>query len=89
MLHPDDFGLPQLSPEDIYGGNTVEEAANIFMSVLEGRATPPQRDAVIANAAIALYAANQKAGLDDAVARATESLDSGKALEGLKKLIGS
>lgn len=89
ILSPKNLGLPELKPSDIFGGDTVEEAARIFQSVLEGTSTPEQRNAVIANAAMALYAANQKAGLEDAVARATESLDSGKALEVFKKLIES
>lgn len=87
ILYPEDLALPQLKPADIFGGETVEEAAKIFRSVLEGTCTPQQRDAVIANAAMALYAANQEAGLDDAVQRATESLDGGKALQVFKKLI--
>jgi anthranilate phosphoribosyltransferase len=59
------------------------------MAVLEGKATPAQHDAVIANAAMALYAANQKEGLTPAVEKATESLDSGKAFRTFRKLIDS
>jgi anthranilate phosphoribosyltransferase len=87
MIAPVDLGLPAAKPEDIRGGATVEESAKIFMSVLEGRATEPQMNAVIANAAMGLYAADQKQDLTTAVARAREALKSGKTLTTFKKLL--
>ncbi|HEX8041645.1 MAG TPA: anthranilate phosphoribosyltransferase [Chryseosolibacter sp.] len=89
ILTPADMGLPELKYEDIRGGQSVEESAAIFKAVLEGRATAAQNHAVIANAAMALYAANQSKGLLDAVERAKEALASGKALETFKKLMAS
>ena len=89
MISPADFGLPVLKYEDILGGQTIEESARIFMSVLEGTATAEQKHAVVANAAMGLYAANQKGGLLAAVAKARESLESGRALATFKKLIAN
>lgn len=89
MISPADLGLPVLSYDDIRGGNSIEESAKIFMAVLEGKATEAQQHAVVANAAMALYAANQKEGFEAAVAKARETLISGKALEAFKKLIDS
>lgn len=82
-----DLGLPKLTYEEIGGGDSVAESAKIFMDVLEGRGTNAQNAAVIANAGMALYCADQKAGLQKAVAKAKESLESGKALASFKKLI--
>ena len=89
MITPGDMDLPQLSYDAIRGGQTVEESAKIFMTVLEGKATDSQNHAVIANAGMALYAANQKDGLKHAVGRAREALVSGKALATFKKLMES
>jgi anthranilate phosphoribosyltransferase len=89
MISPADMGLPVLSYEDIRGGTTIEESAKIFNAVLEGTATPAQLDAVVANAAMALFAANQPEGLGAAVARAREALASGKARKAFRKLIDS
>lgn len=89
MITPADLGLPVLAYEDIRGGETVEESARIFMSVLKGESTEPQKQAVIANAAMGLYAANQKQGLASAVAKAREALESGKALTTFTNLIDS
>ncbi|RAV98049.1 anthranilate phosphoribosyltransferase [Pseudochryseolinea flava] len=87
LATPADLGLPQLQYEDLRGGETVEESAKIFMNVLEGKGTTAQNSAVIANAALALYAGHQNDGLSAALSRAKESLESGKALQSFEKLI--
>ena len=87
LATPADLSLPQLKYEDLRGGDSVEESAKIFMSVLEGKGTKAQNSAVIANAALALFAGHQKEGLASALVKAKESLESGKALQSFKKLI--
>jgi len=87
LANPIDLGLPKVSYDEIKGGATVEESARIFMNVLENKSTVPQKSAVIANAAMALYCADVNAGLQSAVARATDALNSGKALQAFKKLM--
>jgi len=87
LAQPADLGLPSVRYEEIKGGATVEESARIFMNVLENKGTIPQQSAVIANAAMALYCADEKGGLANAVYRATEALQSGKALQAFKKLM--
>lgn len=82
-----DLGLPKLTYDQIGGGDSVADSAKIFMDVLEGKGSAAQNAAVIANAGMALYCADQKAGLLNAVSKARESLESGKALESFKKLI--
>jgi anthranilate phosphoribosyltransferase len=87
VLEPMDLGLPQLSFEDIRGGSTVEESAKVFMDVLEGKGTASQNAAVVANAGMALYAANQQEGILKAIEQANEALVSGRALESFTKLM--
>lgn len=82
-----DLGLPTVTYEQIGGGDSVADSAKIFMDVLEGKGTPAQNAAVIANAGMALYCADQQAGLLNSVAKAKDALESGKALESFKKLI--
>jgi anthranilate phosphoribosyltransferase len=89
IIGPKDLGLPQLFYEDIKGGNTVEESARVFMRVLEGKGTESQNSAVIANAGMALYAANQQGGILKAIEAAREALESGKALLSFKRLMES
>lgn len=89
MIAPADLGLPVLKYADIRGGDTVEESARIFMNVLKGECTQPQKEAVIANAAMGLYAANQKEGFGSAVTKSREALESGKAFTTFTNLIDS
>jgi anthranilate phosphoribosyltransferase len=87
LAEPKDIGLPDLKYEDLRGGDTVEESARIFTSVLEGKGTPQQNAAVIANAGMALFAGHQKEGLAAAMNKAKEALLSGRALTSFKNLL--
>ncbi len=87
MFEPSDLGLPQIDHEEIKGGTTVVESAEIFMKILSGEGTNSQRAVVIANAGMALYCGNRKSGLETAMAKAKEALESGGALRTFKKLM--
>ncbi|WP_221389583.1 anthranilate phosphoribosyltransferase [Dyadobacter sp. NIV53] len=87
VLNPSHLGLATLRPEDLSGGDTVEASARIFMDVLNDEATFAQKQAVIANAGLALHCANPKLSLIEAVATAKESLESKKALKSFKTLM--
>jgi anthranilate phosphoribosyltransferase len=87
LVEPSELGLPNLKYEDLRGGDSIEQSAVIFMNVLEGKGTQAQNSAVIANAAMALYAGHQSEGIERALAKAKESLESGKALQAFKKLL--
>lgn len=86
LITPLQIGFPRLHQRDIYGGETIDDSAKIFESVLRGSGTEPQNQVVTANAGMALYCANQDAGMETAIAKAKESLESGKALEAFRKL---
>ena len=89
IAEPSDLGLPEVKYEDLFGGDTVEESAKIFTNILEGKGTAQQNAAVVANAGMALYCANQKDGLENAINRANEALVSGKALKSFKMLLNT
>ena len=57
------------------------------MNVLNDNATASQKQAVLANAAMALHCTGNYKNYDEAYDAAVESLESGKAREALKKLI--
>ena len=85
ILSPEHLGLGQVKAEAIFGGDTVAEAANIFMDVLNGNGSKAQNEVVCANAGLAIATAS-KTDLKPSVERAMESLKSGAALEKFKKL---
>ncbi|MBC7605523.1 MAG: anthranilate phosphoribosyltransferase [Burkholderiales bacterium] len=85
MLKPEDFGVHQLSQQDIQGGVTVEAAAELFMTIITGKGTVAQNNVVCANAGMAIATVNQLTPMQG-FELATESLQSGKAYSALKKL---
>ncbi len=87
LLNAQDFGFQSINEKDLYGGDSLEEAAQILTKVLANEGTPAQTNVVLANAAIALRAADTSLSLSDALQKATESLQSGRAYEALKKLV--
>ena len=86
-LSPADFGFLPVSPEELYGGETVEAAAAIFRSVLEGTGTTAQKNVVVANTALGIQCIHPWKLLVDCVAEAWESLESKRALKAFQKLI--
>ena len=54
VLSPEYLGKRIVSASDIHGGNTVEDAAKIFVKILKGEGSWAQNAVVLANAAMAL-----------------------------------
>jgi anthranilate phosphoribosyltransferase len=87
IMSPELVGKRLVSASDIHGGNSVEEAAKIFQKIIKGEGTWAQNAVVLANAAMALNCTGNFKTYDDAYHAAVDSLESGKAHDGLKKLI--
>ena len=86
-ISPKNAGLPDAKPEDLSGGDAMENAAHI-RAVLGGQ-QGAFRNIVLLNAAAALLVAGKAKTLREGVALAAQSIDSGKAeavLEALVKL---
>jgi anthranilate phosphoribosyltransferase len=86
MFSPEDLGVKQIQQGDIFGGNTVKDAANIFINVIGGKGTEAQNNVVCANAGLAI-ATSKQISHQDGFNLAKESLLSGKAKSTLNKLI--
>lgn len=87
IMTPEQLGKRMVAPEDLYGGNSVEEAAKIFARILKGEGSWAQNAVVLANAAMALHCTGNYKSYDDAYAAAVYSLESGRANNSLQKLI--
>lgn len=87
ILSPQDLGFKLLAPEDLYGGQSVEEAAKLFVKILKGKGSEAQNSVCIANAGIAIHCLHPEISRDDAMDRARVSLESGQALDALNKLV--
>lgn len=87
LITPENLGLKRIQQSEIFGGNSVAEAAKIFVSILDGNGTEAQNNAVLANAAFALKTIDNSKSFETAFEEAKESLVSLKAKECLSKLI--
>ena len=87
VMTPEQLGKRIVSAEDIYGGNTVEEAAKIFKKIIKGEGSWAQNAVVLANAAMALQCTGNYKNYEEAYHAAVDSLESGKAYQALQTLI--
>jgi len=86
MLSPKDFGLKRAAPEQILGGDSVQNA-KITRAILEGKECGAKLDVILANASLGFIAAGKCEKPKEGVALAKEAIDSGKALAKLEALI--
>lgn len=82
---PEDLGVRRCSMEELRGGDAVGNA-EIVRSILTG-GKGPKRDIVLLNAAFGLVSAGKASDPADGYRLAAESIDSGRALRQLERLI--
>ena len=87
IMKPADIGFAPVKAENIFGGRTKEDAKEIFDNILMDKALPDQKNVVIANAAFAIQVLDNKKTIEECVAIARESIESGKAYDTLKRFI--
>ena len=84
VLLPEQLGLQRCRPSDLTGGAPAENA-RLIRSVLDGR-PGAVRDAVLLNAAVALYLAGSASTPADGLTQARRAVDSGAARNKLEQL---
>jgi len=82
---PEDFGIPRAPISAIQGGN-AQQNAEIIREILSGK-EGTRLDVVLLNAAAGLVVGGKAASLREGIQLARESVQSGKALHCLEKLI--
>jgi anthranilate phosphoribosyltransferase len=85
ILTAENFGVKQIEESEIFGGETVKDSVEIFLNILNGKGTEAQKNVVCANAGMAISVV-ENCTIKDGFEKAKESLQSGKALNSLKKL---
>ncbi|MBR2149978.1 MAG: anthranilate phosphoribosyltransferase [Prevotella sp.] len=88
IFSPRDLGFECALPEELVAGATEQEAKAIFDAVLENHALPAQKNIVLANAAFGIQVLERGTlSIEECVAKARESIDSGAALQTFKKFV--
>jgi anthranilate phosphoribosyltransferase len=79
------FGFQAATIEDLRGGDRKQNAL-ILREILAGKERGPKRDAVLLNAAAALFVAGQAKSLTEGVEQVADLIGNGKALAKLDEL---
>ena len=87
VYEPSDLGFSQIAESELYGGDTPQQAAAIFDSVLNGTASDARKNCVTANAAFAIHTVCPQKSIAECVNEARVSLESGRALETFEKFL--
>lgn len=84
-VKPEDFGMSVCDVKELEGGDASENAI-ILTDILSGKETGPKREIVLLNAGAGLACAGLADTMEQGVQLAAELIDSGQALERLRRL---
>lgn len=84
---PEQMGFDRIKQEELYAGNSVKDAADIFMQIMDNKATTAQMNTVLINAAISIQTFDFDKPLETCINEARESIESGRAKKAFKKFI--
>lgn len=85
-ITPEQFGIPRATLEELRGGDGSDNA-QITKDILSGRERGAKRDIVLLNAGATLYVGGITDSIEAGIALAAQTIDSGKAIERLERLI--
>ncbi|MGX1639092.1 anthranilate phosphoribosyltransferase [Sphingobacterium sp. NPDC055431] len=83
----DELGFTAVAPQDLAGGESIEDAAKIFKQIIEGEGNDIQNNVVLTNAAFGIKTFHPEKSFADCYYEAEESLLGHKALKSFKTLI--
>jgi anthranilate phosphoribosyltransferase len=84
-IHPEDFGLQMTHTRNLKVADTAESKARVLEAL---RGDPgPATDIVALNAGTALYAAGVTASIEEGLAKARATIESGAALAKLEQFV--
>lgn len=89
LITPEDLGQKRIQQSEIFGGNSVADAAKIFKTILDGVGTKAQNNVVLTNAAFALQIVDDTKDFNDAFEEAKDALFNLKAKKCLELLISN
>lgn len=84
-INPEDYGFSLCDKKDLTGG-TPQDNAEIMLKILQGK-QGAKTDAVILNAAAAIYIAKPEYSMETAIAEVKKIIESGRAADKLNEFI--
>lgn len=89
IINSSAMGYDKVKQAELFGGSSVEASAKMFTSILNTEGTKAQKNAVCANAAIAIQCVHPNKSITECIVEAEESLNSKKALNIYKSLVNN
>lgn len=87
IVNAEYFNTQALALEEIHGGETIQDACDIFIAVLKNECTDAHKNVVLANASMAIHTFDVNKSISDCWSEAEESLVSGNAFQSFKNII--
>lgn len=87
LFTPEELTFKRCAQDELSGGDTPRDAAQIFGNIINDRATDAQKNAVIVNAAIGIHTIHPEKVMNDCIAEAREAIESGKVKETFKQFL--
>jgi anthranilate phosphoribosyltransferase len=87
VVSPSDLGFRNSREEELFGGNTIAEAAAVFDSVLNNSCSEDKKNTVLANAAYAISTFKTEPNIETCLEEAKRSLEGGMAKKCFEKFI--
>lgn len=89
ILNATSVNVESINSQEIHGGNSTEEAAQILTSILKGEGTSSQNNVVALNTAQGIITLNPSQKIDEAFATALAHIQSGEAFRHFESFIKS
>ncbi len=86
-LNPKDFGFAPANIEELKVSD-AKTSAKAILGIISGKEQGPRKDIVVLNAAAAIIVGGLADNFESAINKAKDSVNSGKAMECLQRLIG-
>ena len=86
-IEPIDLGFKLQNQQSISGGETIKDAADIFLNVLKNECTNEQKNVVLVNSAFAMNCYNPKLSVMECIAVCKETIESKKTYLLFKQLV--
>jgi anthranilate phosphoribosyltransferase len=87
IISPEGMNFKRTSPEDLAGGKSIREGAQLFISILKGEGASAASNVVTANSQMALKCFYPAKSLEECRGIAEDSIFSGKAFQSFNRLI--
>lgn len=87
IIEPESIGLERINQEQIAGGESIEDASQIFMNILKNKATDAQKNVVIANSAMAIQCIHPELQIETCIDQARASIKERKAFQSFNTLL--